>query len=425
MLKLFFICICINLLTGCTVPWDVWNDESNSLIYQPIKSPIKKEKRIALIISNSNYLDKRISKLKNPINDALKLGEKLRKFNFSIDEYNDASANEIKMAIRNFGEKADKNTTVLFFYAGHALQNNGNNYLIPVDFKINPLNGINYEHDLININTIISQQNLQDAKIKIIILDSCRNNLFSEDFETLEKTRSLNKNNRKIYKELYRGGKIGLSPIKASGGSFIAFSTASGSVARDGIGSHSPYMEGILKYIEEKITIESFFKKVRKHVLKVTGENQIPWESNSLTIDFSIADINENRYLETIKENKDFRMINSKTIYDKNLNKTWKILSNDKVYLFEEIEKEIKHNLGENYRLPTKEEIISLLKKNEKNSWGKINARFFQKNERTCNYWTSSESTSFFSMLQMNFCTGFFESHLVNDSGAILAIIKN
>ncbi len=179
-IRLFSLFLLINLLFGCTIL------EEKDIINIPIPIPkigYEKEplKRIALIISNSNYMDDNINDLDNSTNDSSSLASQLKKMNFIVNYKNNISRKRILAEIRMFNKNIDKNTVALFFYAGHSIQNNNNNYLIPIDFESSKIMKINYEKDFINIKHAFSKnKNFQLAAIKIIILDSCRNNPFLE-----------------------------------------------------------------------------------------------------------------------------------------------------------------------------------------------------------------------------------------------------
>ena len=174
--------------------------------------------------------------------------------------------------IFKFCQKAQGYDVALFYYAGHGIQHNGENFLIPVDAKLTSANRLKYE--CVNMNSVLDEMESTSNKMKIIILDACRNNPFE---------RRWNRTTRGV-----RGQGAGLTDknMNASG-TLIAYSTNPGNVAQDGEGRNSPYTAGLLKMIDEpNVPIEIFFKNVRKYVKQQTQGAQEPWEASSIDGDF-------------------------------------------------------------------------------------------------------------------------------------------
>ncbi|MBN1250964.1 MAG: caspase family protein [Bacteroidales bacterium] len=222
----------------------------------------KNNKRYALVIGNSSY---QISPLENPTNDAKAMAEKLKQFGFDVMVYYNQTQEQMKKSIREFGNKITDNKGVgLFFFAGHGLQVNGENYLVPVDAHIAKYQDI--ELEAVNLNRITGEMAYARNDVNIIILDACRNNPFEGDEES--------------------GGK-GLASAPAPSGSFLAFATAPGSVAADGTGSNGLYTQEILKAVSTPgWKIEDVFKEVRRNVYQLSGKQQTPWENSSIFDDF-------------------------------------------------------------------------------------------------------------------------------------------
>jgi len=222
------------------------------------------EKRSALVIGNGAYPD---FPLKNPINDARDLAYVLKKLGFSVTTKINANHRSMRDAIHQFGDRLRAGGVGLFYYAGHGVQVDGINYLLPIDADIRDQSDIPYES--IDAGRILSKMEQAKNKLNIIILDACRNNPFRSQF------RSLNR---------------GLAKMDAPTGSILAYSTAPGSVAADGEGRNGLYTSKLLKYINNKgVSIENFFKKVRIEVMNASANRQVPWESSSLTVDFYFA----------------------------------------------------------------------------------------------------------------------------------------
>jgi uncharacterized caspase-like protein len=221
------------------------------------------EKRIALVIGNGTYLSGRLA---NPENDAETIADVLIKLGFEVYKYFNLNQSQMKRAIDEFGLKLKGNDAGLFFYAGHGIQAKGFNYLIPVDAELKTEDQVDY--DCVRADRVLSLMETSGTKINIVILDACRNNPFERSW-----TRNAN-------------GK-GLATMNAPRGTLIAYSTSPGSTAADGIGKNSPYTSALLSSIQiPNITIMQVFQIVRNMVIQKSQNQQMPWESTSLTGDF-------------------------------------------------------------------------------------------------------------------------------------------
>lgn len=223
--------------------------------------------RTALVIGNSQYTK---APLKNPINDAVAIAEELQRSGFDAYVYTDLDQKTMKKAIREFGEKLKERGGVgLFFYAGHGLQSDGRNFLVPVNAVISKAQDIEFES--VDLGRVLSEFEYAENDMNIIILDACRDNPYKEEFK---------KSKHASYNGL---ASIGSAPYN----SFIAFSTAPGSVALDGEGTNGLYTQELLKALaKEQIGLEEVFKQVRRNVRKSSEGKQIPWESSSVEDDF-------------------------------------------------------------------------------------------------------------------------------------------
>lgn len=222
------------------------------------------KKRLALVIGNSTYPGNGF--LKNPVNDAREITRILKNSGFEVIVVENGSNRKITDAIREFGEKLSSYSVGLFYYSGHGMQVDGANYIIPVDAVINDMGDVRYE--CVDAGRVLSKMEYAGTKINIMIMDACRNNPFGE------KGRS-------------NGPVVGLAPMDAPVGTFIAYSTAPNKTASDGVGSNGLYTEELLKYLSyPNLKIEDLFKQVRVKVLEKSGGVQVPWETSSLTGDF-------------------------------------------------------------------------------------------------------------------------------------------
>ncbi len=226
--------------------------------------PAQAEPRVALVIGNSAYQGG-LPALPNPANDAKLMAKTLKSVGFDVVEAEDAGADEIKQAIAAFSKKlaaAGSEGTGLFFYAGHGVQVAGENYLIPIDAKLEREADVALE--AVAASTVLQQMDFAGSAVNIIILDACRNNPLPSSA---------------------RSASRGLAEIKATPrGSFIAYSTAPGSTAADGDGANSPYTTALAETITQPgLSIADVFQEVRTKVLASTGNTQTPWDSSSLT----------------------------------------------------------------------------------------------------------------------------------------------
>ena len=208
--------------------------------------------------------------LKNPVNDAYAMAETLQKAGFNALVYTDIDQKTMKKAIREFGEQLkEKGGVGLFYYAGHGLQADGRNFLLPIDASIRKVQDIEFES--VDLGRLLSEFEYAENKMNIMILDACRDNPYKDDFE---------KSKYASYNGL---AAIGTAPYN----SFIAFSTAPGSVALDGKGMNSLYTQELMSSLQVPgRPLEDVFKQVRKKVRLSSEGRQIPWESSSVEDDF-------------------------------------------------------------------------------------------------------------------------------------------
>ncbi|MBN2214168.1 MAG: caspase family protein [Bacteroidales bacterium] len=220
------------------------------------------EKRHALIIGNSDYA---IGVLTNPVNDAYAMAMALEELGFDVSlRLEVKTKDEMKRAIREFGDKLKQGGVGLFYFAGHGLQVGGFNFLVPIHAQIDSEEEVEYES--VDVGFVLAQMEAAQNQMNIVILDACRNNPYARSF---------------------RSSVRGLASISAPTGSLIAYSTAPGATASDGIGKNGLYTGELLKQIQlEGLKIEEVFKNVRANVLAKSGGRQVPWESSSLIGDF-------------------------------------------------------------------------------------------------------------------------------------------
>jgi len=222
------------------------------------------EKRIALVIGNSAYSGS--SALKNPVNDANLMAKTLQELGFTVIKRTDANRAQMAQAVAEFWSKLGQYNVALFYFAGHGVQVNGVNYLIPVDATLENKDMVAFE--AISVNDISSKFEEYDKNINILILDACRNNPF---------------------RSWARGGERGFKAMNPASGTIIAFATSEGSTAADGKGANGLYTEQLVKQLKQPVPIEKVFKLTRVEVERLSNGQQSPQEWSKLKGDFYFA----------------------------------------------------------------------------------------------------------------------------------------
>jgi len=225
------------------------------------------EKRVALIIGNGAY--KNVPSLPNPPKDAAAMAGLLRNLGFDVVTGTDLTQAAMTDQLRKFASEADNADVALFFYAGHGLQLDGKNYLLPIDANLKSELDVKLGGP-IDVNVMLDQT-MSTAKVKLVFLDACRDNPFVEQISRSVKTRSLTI-------------KSGMAEMKSSEGTLLAFATAPGQVALDGTSGHSPFTTALLNNLgapNEEISVA--LTKVRADVADITKKKQSPWASTNLT----------------------------------------------------------------------------------------------------------------------------------------------
>jgi tetratricopeptide (TPR) repeat protein len=240
----------------------------NTGLVPALATAYKDEKRYALVIGNSNY-NKDIGILKNPVNDATDVATELRKSNFEVQLVTNCTYVQLREAMRKFHEKLTNGprdqTVGLFYYAGHGVQYQDENYLVPIDADVK------FEDDITRMcfpvqRMVLANMERSNSRMNIVILDACRNNPFPAT------TRSVS---------------AGLGEMKRARGSFIAYATSPGSVASDGTGRNGLYTQELIKALKKpNLTIEQVFKEVRMNVLRLSGDKQYTWDSSNIIGEF-------------------------------------------------------------------------------------------------------------------------------------------
>jgi uncharacterized caspase-like protein len=229
------------------------------------------QERVALVIGNGKYVH--ANALPNPANDARAVAEALREVGFTVVPGTDLDRSGMERALFEFMDKARNSRIALIFYAGHGLQVEGRNYLVPIDARLESARDLNF--GMIELDKVLAS--LDDpSRANIVILDACRDNPLARSFAS--KTRS---------------GAVGagLAAYTALGtGTLIAFATAPDKVALDGQGTNSPFTEGLVKHLRTPgLEIRQMLTRVRADVARATSDRQVPWDNSSLRGDVYLA----------------------------------------------------------------------------------------------------------------------------------------
>lgn len=224
------------------------------------------QKRVALVIGNSAYVN--APRLANPVNDAADMADVLTRMNFAVTQGRDLDKASMDRTIRNFAEGLAGAQMSLFFYAGHGLQVNGQNYLVPIDAKLTSATAIDFE----TVRLDLVQRSMERGTVtNILFLDACRDNPLARNL-----ARTLGTRTSALGK--------GLAPMESGEGTLISFSTQPGNVASDGTDRNSPFAGALIKHIATPgEDLPTILINVRNDVMAATARNQVPWEHSALT----------------------------------------------------------------------------------------------------------------------------------------------
>jgi len=225
------------------------------LLILSFSSMLFAQQKYALVIGNSNYTG--ISRLTNPANDANDMETALKGLGFSVEKLINGNLDQMERAIINFTRRlgVSRNTYGFFFYAGHGVQSNGENYLIPIDAS-----GIQSENHLrqraVSVQTMLDNMNEAGNELNMIVLDACRDNPFGWN----------------------RSGSRGLSVVsRAPTGSIVMYATSANSVADDGTGRNGLFTGQLLNNLKTPgLSVQEIFNKTGEDVIRVSNGRQHP-----------------------------------------------------------------------------------------------------------------------------------------------------
>ena len=239
--------------------------------------------RVALVIGNSLYPK---APLANPARDARDMTSLLRQAGFVVEQHLDTSKGQLTEAVARFGQRIrdPKVKFALFYYAGHGLQQDWRNYLVPISADIRTAADV--KSKTVDVSELLAYMEQATGRSFLVILDACRDDPFAGS---------------------YRPAVKGLSQFDAPVGSLLAYATAPGSVAQDGDGENGLYTSNLLReFAVRGARLEDAFKRVRLNVRLASQGQQVPWESTSLEEDvylfpsprLALSDAEQDRQLE-------------------------------------------------------------------------------------------------------------------------------
>jgi uncharacterized caspase-like protein len=240
-----------------------------ALLFVMIGCASAEARRVALVIGNGAY--KTTVGLTNPVPDARAMAAKLSALGFDVVSGYDQDLTAMQRTVGDFARKAIGADLALMFYAGHGIQVRGDNFLIPIDAKFEDETALDFE--TVPVDFIMRQMS-RDVRVRVIILDACRNNPLARSL-----SRAMGPSRAAAVAE-------GLAEIRIEDpgeGTVIAFATSPGDVAFDGDTSHSPFTDALLQHIDAPNTpIQNVMTRVTRDVYTVTKQRQRPWVNASL-----------------------------------------------------------------------------------------------------------------------------------------------
>jgi hypothetical protein len=255
----------LSVMTAVGTPVTAGETSSGNVICEdcftrPADSPLAGERRVALVIGNGGYQAAGTS-LPNPPSDARDMAAVLKAIGFDVVTVIDATKRDMDLALARFARLATSADTALFYYAGHALQIQGRNFLLPTDGKLEDEISVSFETiGLEEVHAVLDRA----SGVKVLILDACRDNPLV---------------NRLKGAGTVRGGIAarGLAPVEATQGMVIAYATAAGGIADDGLSRNSPFTAALLKRLQQPgLEVEMMFGRIASDVSAQTNGRQRP-----------------------------------------------------------------------------------------------------------------------------------------------------
>ena len=221
--------------------------------------------RVALVVGNSTYAH--IGRLPNPENDAADIAAALGRLGFEVTTTLDAGRMELTQVLRAFTRRSAGADVSLVFYAGHGIEMDGVNYVVPVDARLE--RDVDVRYETVTLDDLLVST--AGASLRLVVLDACRNNPLARSMQRTAATRTVS------------GGSFGdLNEELLGDETLVAYAAAAGTTAADGRGRNSPYTAALLTHLEKPLELSALFRRVRAQVLEATDGEQRPHEYASL-----------------------------------------------------------------------------------------------------------------------------------------------
>ena len=231
--------------------------------------PCAAEQRVALVIGNGAY--RSVPELRNSRNDADDISEQLKRLGFSVIDGRDLDRSAMQAALGRFAQRLKSADAGLVYYSGHGLQINGQNFLVPVDLKLD--DGAFTPFEMVRLDDVVEALSYTDG-VRLLVLDACRDNPFANSLAQNKGSRGASTTR-------------GLAKIERSQGMLIAYSTQPNAVAADGTGRNSPFTAALVREMQVPgLEVATVFRRVAVNVNRETGGAQTPELSVSLLQDF-------------------------------------------------------------------------------------------------------------------------------------------
>ena len=243
---------------GFLLPW------AAVILSALLSFPAPAAQRVALVIGNASYAH--APGLANPLNDAADIGGALGRLGFAVTRLENADRASLWRGLQEFALAASASEIAVVFYAGHGIEVDQRNFLVPVDARLASDQDVEFEAVPLEL---VSRAVERASGLRLVILDACRENPFAVQMQRAGATRSIGR---------------GLARVEPSGETLIAYAAKEGTVASDGAGRNSPYSEALLGHLEEPgLEVGLMFRKVRDAVVGLTGGRQEPFVYGSLS----------------------------------------------------------------------------------------------------------------------------------------------
>lgn len=241
----------------------MWRSIAFLFLWFCLPTPAFADSRVALVIGNAAYAG--VGALPNPKDDAALVAETLRSESFHVTLVQDATHDAMLKALRNFSHEADQADWALVYYAGHGIEVGGTNYLLPVDVELR--DDRDAEDEAISLDRVLRAV-ANAHKLRLVILDACRNNPFGATMKRSVNTRAV----------VDRG----LAPAEPPAGILVVYAAEAGQVAEDGSSGHSPFTAALARRMQEPgLEISRLFNVVTADVLDATNGHQRPYQYGS------------------------------------------------------------------------------------------------------------------------------------------------